>query len=539
MTWGVNSRTKGRASDIFIARMGIIHYSTVKMRHSVILILVVLAAFAVFASPARAEGTITVIYDDGRAGQEFSSWKLNPDSEALYLRANDVALLFKATQFWNASSRKVVLGIGRTRFTLTVDTRVVVVDGEPILLRNPIRYDAGFVMIPMEFVLEVAPPFTPSVLDWNPVSQTLYVEKVGYNVESIVFSSTTNRATATITLTEPLVHHVDSSTPGLIRLKIYGGRVDPAKFESRKGRGLFNGVRAEQTERDAYVYFDIERETARILVEREKDPPRIVVVLEKGELPEIPDPEFADRRQVQIIDRRAQERRDIRIETVVLDPGHGGKDDGKRGSTGLLEKNVNLAVALRTRDILERELGVRVILTREDDRLLALTRRTEIANETGGDLFLSIHCNSWFGRGAGGFEAYFLSPARTERDREVARAENAAGRFATPGNPDADVSSDIDFILWDMVQNEYINESSHLAELIQKAMSDRLEIRNRGVKQANFSVLQGAQMPAILIEVAFLSNPTEESLLTSDDFHRRVANGIVEAVRLFKERYEK
>jgi len=509
------------------------------MKRSLILAFVVLATCAALAPPAGAQGTVTVVYDDGRAGQGFSSWRLDPESEAIYLRANDVALIFKATQFWNASSRKVVLGIGRTRFTLTVDTRVVVVDGEPILLRNPIRYDAGFVMIPMEFVLEVAPPFTPSVLDWNPVSQTLYVEKVGYNVEAIAFSSTANRAIATITMSEPLIHHVDSSTPGLVRLKIYGGRVDPSKFESREGRGLFNGVRAEQTERDAYVYFDIERETARILVEREDDPPRVVIVLEKGDLPEIPDPEFADRRQVQIIDQRVQERRDIRIATVVLDPGHGGKDDGKRGSTGLLEKNVNLAVALHTRDLLESELGVNVILTRQDDRLLALTRRTEIANEAGGDLFVSIHCNSWFSRKAGGFEAYFLSPARTEMDREVARVENEADRFATPGNPGAGVSSDIDFILWDMVQNEYINESSQLAELIQKAMNDRLGIRNRGVKQANFSVLQGAQMPAILIEVAFLSNPTEESLLTSDDFHRRVANGIVEAVRQFKERYEK
>ncbi len=484
--------------------------------------------------PGRAEDRVTVVYDDGRSPEQLVARRLDPDSEALYFRANDVARIFKATQFWNASSRKVVLGIERKRFTLTVDTRVVVIDGDPVMLRSPVRYESGFVMIPVEFVVEVAAPFTPSVYEWDAASLTLRTEKVGYTVEDLSFSSTGDRSTATIVLKEPLVHHSDSSTPGLVRLKIYGGRIDAAKFDVREARGLFNGVRAEQTDRDAYIYFDIKTTTSRIQVVREDHPPRLMVILEKGELPEIPEPDFASKKEIEIIESVGGERRTLKIETVVLDPGHGGKDYGKMGRGGVLEKDVNLGISERTRDLLERELGVKVVMTREDDHLLSLTERTEIANQAGGDLFISIHCNSWFSSGASGFEAYFLSPARTEQDRAVAMAENAADEFT--GGP-SDVRSDIDFILWDMVQSEYLNESSHFAELIQKAMGDRLDIRNRGVKQANFTVLQGARMPAVLIETAYLSNPDEEALLSDENFQRKVAEGLVEAVRGLRERY--
>lgn len=493
-----------------------------------------IAAALLAAIPAAGQETISVVYDDGRKADHLSVWKIEPDSDALYLRANDVARIFKATQFWNASSRKVVLGVEQTRFTLTVDTRVVVIDGEPVMLRTPVRYEAGFVMIPMEFVLDVAAPYSPNLLAWDAASNTLKVERIGFNVESVSFATTASRSTATIKMTEPLIHHVDSSTPGLVRVKIYGGRIDTEKFKLREARGLYNGVRAEQTDRDAFVYFDIKKLTSRIVVERQEDPPALVIVLEKGDLPEIPDPDFAGRKKIEFIDDRASERKTLKIETVVIDAGHGGKDHGKSGASGVLEKAVNLEIARKVSYLLESELGVKVVMTRDDDTLLSLTRRTEIANESNGDLFISIHCNSWFSPETGGFEAYFLSPALTDWDKAVALSENSADNVAGSG----DFSSDIEFILWDMVQNEFINESSYLAEVTQRSLSDRLSIRDRGVKQANFTVLQGARMPAILIETAFLSNPQEEAKLADPSFQDQVARGLVDAVRRFRERYQ-
>ncbi len=503
-------------------------------RHIGILFLFISLMMSLVVPTAGKDRSITVVYDDGRSPETVPVWKMEKGSESLYLRANDVARLFKATQFWNASSRKVVLGIGTTRFTLTVDTRVVVIDGEPVMLRVPIRYEGGFVMIPLEFILDVASQHTSRVLVWDDISETLRIEGIGFNVEAIAFATAADRSTATIKLQEPLLCVADKGTPGLVRLKIYRGRIDPKQFAVREKHGLFNGVRAEQTDRDAYIYFDIDKLSSRIRVERSEDPPQIQVILEKGELPEIPEPELSGKKSVEIIGDMPAERRHIKIATVVLDPGHGGRDNGKTGVTGVLEKDVNLEIAQQLRELIERELDLDVVLTREDDRMLSLSQRSEIANQAGGDLFISIHCNGWFSSKTGGFEAYFLSPARTERTREVARVENAADELT--GRPDN--SSDIEFILWDMVQNEFINESSFFAELVQKAMSERLEIRNRGVKQANFTVLMGVYMPAVLVETAFLSNPAEEKLLINTEFQRKVADGIVEAIRQFRDRYQ-
>lgn len=484
---------------------------------------------------ANEDARITVLYDDGRTPEEVLAWQLEDESEELYIRANDVARIFKATQFWNASSRKVVLGIEKTRFTLSVDTRVVVIDGEPFMLRNPVHYQSGFVMIPMEFLVDVASRYTPQMLEWNRSSLTLKIEGLGYNVQSIEFATAANRSVATIKLSEPLLCVAETGTPGLVRLKIYKGRIETSRFAVREEHGLFNSVRAEQTDRDAYIYFDIDKIASRIRVERSDDPPEIELILEKGELPEIPEPEYADQKSEEILgEEQPVQRRALDIKKIAVDPGHGGRDYGKIGITGVLEKDVNLELAKMLRDRIEMDLGLEVVLTREDDELLSLTHRTEIANQAGTDLFISIHCNSWFSETTGGFEAYFLSPARTKWDREVARVENQADEFLREqGN-----GSDIDFIVWDMVQNEFINESSHFAELIQREMSERLEIRNRGVKQANFTVLQGANMPAILIETAFLSNPVEENLLVSRAFQRKITDGIVSAIRQFRERYQ-
>ncbi|HXV14674.1 MAG TPA: N-acetylmuramoyl-L-alanine amidase, partial [Candidatus Krumholzibacteria bacterium] len=192
----------------------------------------------------------------------------------------------------------------------------------------------------------------------------------------------------------------------------------------------------------------------------------------------------------------------------------------------------NLAIARVVRDLIQAELGLEVVMTRDDDRTVDLVERTEIANTSGCDLFVSIHCNSWFHRGTSGFESYFLSPARSESEKALQRFENEAGDGAaqTP-------RGDVEFILWDLVQNAYIAESSTFAEYVQREMTSRLGIPSRGVKQANFIVLQGAKMPAVLIETAFLSNPTEERLLLDPGFQRRVAEGVVASIRKMQDRY--
>jgi N-acetylmuramoyl-L-alanine amidase len=490
------------------------------------ILIVALLALAVAWPPSvrAAQTEAEVVYDDGRPSDSVTLYQV-PDDEGWFMRANDVARLFRATQFWNASSRKIVLGVGRTRFVLTVDTRVVVVDGDPNMLRTAVRYEDGFVLVPLEFVLEVASQFTPRSFAWDERGRRLSVQGIGYNATNITFASTAERTTATVHLTEPLVYHVDTSAPGLVRLKLYGGRIDLRNFTVRGARGFVGGVRAEQTERDAYVTIDLARGVRRIRVDREDNPPQLLVILETGDAPADAVPGY-----VEIVENGAGERRPLEIKRICIDAGHGGRDFGKESASGLREKDVNLAIAQIVRDRIQQDLGIDVVMTRDSDRTLALMERPELANTSKSDLFISIHCNAWFNDRTGGFETYFLSPALSESERTLARFENQGGGVA----PTA--AGDVEFMLWDLVQNEYIAESSTFAEYIQKAMTDRLGIQSRGVKQANFVVLQGAKMPAVLIEVAFLSNPAEEQMLADPEFQSLVADGVIEAIRRVQER---
>jgi N-acetylmuramoyl-L-alanine amidase len=227
------------------------------------------------------------------------------------------------------------------------------------------------------------------------------------------------------------------------------------------------------------------------------------------------------------------------IQTVVLDAGHGGRDVGAIGPTGVLEKDVALQVARALRTELQRRAPeLRVILTREEDVFVPLTARTRMANEVGADLFLSIHCNSSPRRSGRGFETYFLSEAKTEDARRVAKMENSSLRFENP-EIDPDRLGELNFILWDLAQNEYLRESSQLATLVQEGLADELDLRDRGVKQAGFWVLNGAYMPAILIETAFISNPDEEQLLASGRFQDQLVDGLADSVMEYVDTYER
>lgn len=220
------------------------------------------------------------------------------------------------------------------------------------------------------------------------------------------------------------------------------------------------------------------------------------------------------------------------IRTIVIDPGHGGKEVGAVGPGGLMEKDVTLALAKKLAASLAAKTGARVVLTREDDSLVSLDQRTGIANQYHADLFLSVHMNSAVVKDAKGSETYFLSlEASDELAKKAAESENAAATQPTP-------TADLNLILWDLAQQQYINESSKFASVIQLEMNAASGVENRGVKQAPFKVLVGATMPAALVEVGFISNPKEEEKLQSEDFQTLMVDALTRAVVKYKTDYE-
>ena len=219
------------------------------------------------------------------------------------------------------------------------------------------------------------------------------------------------------------------------------------------------------------------------------------------------------------------------IHTIVIDPGHGGKEVGAIGPGGLMEKDATLQICQKLHDALEAKLHARVVLTRTDDSVVSLDQRTALANQYHADLFLSVHMNAAVVKGAKGSETYFLSlEASDELAKKAAETENAmAGR--APAN-------DLKLILWDLAQQQYLQESSRLATDIQEEMNRVHGITNRGVKQAPFKVLVGATMPAALVEVAFITNPTEEAKIKSEEFQKTVVDALTTAVQRYKSDYE-
>jgi N-acetylmuramoyl-L-alanine amidase len=210
---------------------------------------------------------------------------------------------------------------------------------------------------------------------------------------------------------------------------------------------------------------------------------------------------------------------------VVIDPGHGGLETGAKGRNGTEEKNITLAIGLKLKSIIERNLAARVVLTRDKDIDVSLDSRAAIANNNRADVFISIHTNSSFRKDARGSETFFLSRNATDEEaRRLAYLENSSAEVAS-GMVD-DNKDEIQMILWDMAQAAYLKQSSQLAEFIQKELNVLLGTEDRGIKQAPFKVLTGVACPAVLVEVAFISNPEEESKLETEQFQRSVAQAV-------------
>jgi len=219
----------------------------------------------------------------------------------------------------------------------------------------------------------------------------------------------------------------------------------------------------------------------------------------------------------------------LKIGRIVLDPGHGGHDTGTIGKGGLKEKDLVLDVALELKKLLERKLGAEVVLTRGDDTFIPLEERTQIANQHRADLFVSIHANSSSTRTASGVETYYLNFARTEEAREIAARENAT----TLRNV-----RDLQDLVKKIAAAEKSVESRELASLVQKKLYGGAQrafpgARNRGVRSAPFVVLIGANMPSILAEVGFVSNPRDEKLMRKDSIRQQLVTALYSGIESY------
>ncbi|MCZ6877615.1 MAG: N-acetylmuramoyl-L-alanine amidase [Acidobacteria bacterium] len=219
----------------------------------------------------------------------------------------------------------------------------------------------------------------------------------------------------------------------------------------------------------------------------------------------------------------------LKVGRVVIDPGHGGVDTGTIGPSGLMEKDLVLAVSQRLKQLLESRLATEVVLTRTTDIFVPLEERTAIANQLGADLFISVHANSSKSRKVSGVETFFLNLTSNAEEREVASRENASSQKNI---------RDLEDLLRQITMGDYNEESSDLARTVQQSLytevkSHRPVLRDRGVKRAPFIVLINLNMPGILTEVGFLSNPSDEQYFKEPEGRHQVAEALFRGIEQY------
>jgi N-acetylmuramoyl-L-alanine amidase len=228
------------------------------------------------------------------------------------------------------------------------------------------------------------------------------------------------------------------------------------------------------------------------------------------------------------------------FDVIVIDAGHGGKDVGAIGINGVREKDINLGVALKLGKLIETNMkNVKVVYTRSNDTFVELYKRGKIANEKGGKLFISIHCNSTPQRptNASGFEVYLLRPGRTQEAIQIAARENGVIQYED--NPKRyEKLTDENFILVSMAHSSYMKYSEKFSDLLDKQFGNNLNYGSRGIKQAGFYVLVGASMPSVLIETGFLTNRKDATYLNSDNGQSKIAESILNAIKNYRDYYQ-
>ena len=222
----------------------------------------------------------------------------------------------------------------------------------------------------------------------------------------------------------------------------------------------------------------------------------------------------------------------LTLRKIVIDPGHGGNDPGAIGKRGVREKDITLAISKRLKEALERQMpGVRVFLTREKDKYVSLTQRTQYANNLNADLFVSIHVNSAPDRKTRGIETYYLNISHDRYAKRLASRENAMSESEI---------SNLEFILADLAVKSNLTDSVRLGRELQSSVSHHMQkqwsdVKDLGLKHALFSVLLGARMPAVLLETAFISNREDEKRLATSKYQAALVDGMVKGLRRFTE----
>jgi len=447
-----------------------------------------------------------------------------------FIGLDDLAALLQLTAREDALAGGVTVTYKGRTVVASTDQPMASINGRVVTLPAPIARAGRRLLVPLDFIPRAIAPIYDSPIELRRASRLLIVGNVRVPRVAIRLEAAGPPTRLTLDVVPPLVVST-ASDAGRVLVRVDADALDIATTPA--GAGLIDQVRTgDQTTTIAIalnaragmprISTMTTNESARVLVEvplaAQQDtaaPPQAPPPTPVPPPTEVPPPLLGTRT--------------AKLQTMVVDAGHGGDENGVRGPKGTLEKQITLEAARRLKTLVESRLGVRVVMTREDDRAVSLDERDAIANNSKADLFLSLHANASPSASVKGTEVYYL---RLDRAGEEARRTAAATELILPVV--GGITRPIDIIPWDLAQASHVDASSRFASMLEEELEKRVPAGPRPLQQTPMRVLSGANMPAALVEMAYLTNGEQEQRLKSDDFQGAVVEAIYGAIVRFK-----
>jgi N-acetylmuramoyl-L-alanine amidase len=462
-----------------------------------------------------------------------------------YVSAFQLSGALQYHTYFNEEKRKIVIYFPQNKLLISADNPYILIDNQPLQMPAKALWENNEIFAPLSFLIPLINKYSNLRMDFNEKSLTLHIVEKRFNVTNINIEAKENGTVVRIatslnfrpgemSLTKRYQwHHID----------LYGAKADLELLRKTPLGGLIRQIKVDQLGELLSIAFLLRQEPLSSEIYQYQFNNEVVAVFRTKEEIQLEQNEStahesSDNDEIQ--QQLDEERKRWLIDTVVIDPGHGGKDPGAIGVKKTYEKDIVLDVGLKLGKIIKKNMpGVKVIYTRKSDRFIELKRRTQIANENNAKVFISIHVNSNRKKNVNGFESYILGPEKGESAKEVVLKENAVINFEDPSSQKE--YQGINVILATMAQSAFMRQSEHLASMIQEEMDKKLKalnMKNRGVKQAPFWVMVGASMPSVLTEIGFITNSYEARILKTGSYQQRIAEGIFNGLRRFKKDYE-
>lgn len=442
----------------------------------------------------------------------------------VYVSVKDVSRILSVKKpYINADRLKMVLYLGNNRLKISGNSSYILVDERVYQIPSFAIWDNNDIYVQAEALFNLIRETTMPGIGYDSRRMVLDIDIKEFNITGIEINEKSNGTVLRLKTRSSFPEGNISSffhENGWFYITIADALVDTTEIRRSDSRGVVRNITADQLKNTAQIAFQIKTKVESHELYQAKDPSEIVVSLRT--------PMDNSSARIKEVKNR------WKLDTIVLDAGHGGKDPGTMGPRGTKEKDIALDITKRVGLLLEKNTKLKVIYTREEDIFIPLWKRTKIANESNGKVFLSIHLNGSPNKSAYGFETYLLRPGKTEDAIEVASRENEVIKFEErTDNKYKDLSGE-NLIMATMAQSIFMRESEELAAMIQEEMAKKIKSKNRGVKQAGFHVLIGASMPNILIEAGYLTNRNEEKNLRNAKYRQAIANCIYKAVVKFR-----